>query len=63
MFDVNRVIRRLGETLREMGLLMLVFAPLDALFAERNVGRDVLGGIMTTGVLFVICGILIAESR
>ena len=62
MLDVNRVIRRFGETLREMGLLVSVFAPLDALFAERNVSPMIIAAIMATGLVFV-CGIFIEESR
>ena len=63
MLDVRRVIRRLGETLREMGLLMMVFAPLDALFAERSVTPQIIAGVFIAGVIFVVCGILISESR
>ena len=61
MLDINRVIRRLGETLREMGLLVVVFAPLDALFAERNVSPEIIAGIIAGGL--VVCGKLIEESR
>jgi len=40
-----------------------VFAPLDALFAERNVSPMIIAAIMATGLVFVICGIFIEESR
>ena len=63
MLSVNRVIGRFGETLREMGLLVTVFAPLDALFAEHNVSPELIVAIMAAGLVFVTCGILIEESR
>lgn len=62
MLDANRVIRRLGETLREMGLLMMVFVPIDALFAERDVSPELIVWIMVAGFVFITCGILIGES-
>jgi hypothetical protein len=63
MLTVNGVIRRFGETLREMGILVAVFAPLDALFAERNVSPQLVIAIAVAGLLVLTCGILIEESR
>jgi len=63
MFDIKGIIRRFGETLREIGLLIMVFAPLDALFAERNVNSDLITGIFIAGAVVVVCGILISELR
>jgi len=35
MTRARRALKLVGETLREIGLLWTVFAPLDAFFAER----------------------------
>ena len=46
-----------------MGLLVTVFAPLDALFAEHNVSPELIVAIMVAGLVFVTSGMLIEESR
>jgi len=57
------LLRRLGETLREMGILVAVFAPLDALYAERVVNPALVVAITVAGLMFLICGILLEEWR
>ena len=37
MFRSGRLLHLLGETTREIGILMLVFAPLDSALAEREI--------------------------
>lgn len=58
----DRLLRLLGETLREMGILVAVFAPLDALFAERIVRPELIIAVTTAGAMVTACGILI-EAR
>jgi len=62
MLDWRRAKDLVGETVREMGLLILVFAPLDAMFADMPVSRIFLAAILFFGLLLVIGGILI-EAR
>jgi hypothetical protein len=52
----------LGETAREMGLLIVVFAPLDSIFADAPVNQVVLATMIFFGLLLVGGGILI-EAR
>jgi len=51
--------RLLGETAREIGTLIFVFAPLDSAFAERPIDQGSVIGIMLVGVLLIGLGILL----
>jgi hypothetical protein len=62
MLDWGRAKDLVGETVREMGLLILVFAPLDAVFADAPVNRLLLIMTIVFGLLFVAGGIPI-EAR
>ena len=62
MVEPDRLLRLLGETLREIGILVAVFAPLDALFADRFVSQSLVIAVMVSGALVIACGILI-EAR
>lgn len=62
---MSRRARRLtliGETIREAGLLIVVFGPLDWLFADQPMGATVPILLAVFGLLVVACGILV-ESR
>jgi hypothetical protein len=51
----------LGETAREIGILVLVFAPLESAFAERPIESGSMVRIILVSLLAIGCGIL-AES-
>jgi hypothetical protein len=58
------VLRLVGETVREIGVLTLVFAPLESLVSERPVDGKVLMTLMFGGVILIACGILLeAKNR
>jgi hypothetical protein len=46
-----------GETMREIGVLLLVFAPLDALFARDALTKAEMAVIVVLSVLFIVIGI------
>lgn len=54
----GRVRRLLGETAREIGTLILVFAPLESAFAERPLSQGSMTGIMLISVLLIGSGIV-----
>lgn len=58
----GRVRRLVGETAREIGTLIFVFAPLDSAFAERPIDQGLVIGIMLGGVLLIRSGIVL-ETR
>ncbi len=57
MVNVKRLQIAAAETLREMGLLITVFAPLDFLFSQGSVPAGVVVAITTGGVVLMIGGI------
>ena len=64
MFNTNRLRAAVGETLREVGMLIAVFAPLDFLFSQGSgVAGDAVVVIATAGVLLMIGGILIGARE
>jgi hypothetical protein len=63
MVEPSRLIRLLGETLREIGILVAVFAPLDALFAERITSPGVIIAVATGGTVLIVGGILMEARR
>ena len=63
MLNWRRAHDLLGETAREMGLLIVVFAPLDAIFADAPVNQSVLATMIFVGLLLVGSGILIAARK
>jgi hypothetical protein len=62
MIDWQRAEDLLGETVREMGLLIVVFAPLDAIYADTPMNHLLLATMLFFGLLLVGIGILI-EAR
>jgi uncharacterized MnhB-related membrane protein len=55
-------LRLLAETVREIGILMVVFAPLESVFAERPINGAVLIGVVALGLLLIVCGILLQAN-
>ena len=58
----DRVRHLFGETLREVGTLVFVFAPLEAAFAERAIRPDLLATVILGSLAAIIAGIVL-ESR
>ena len=52
----------LGETIREIGTLVVVFAPLEAVFAERSISYVAVTVMVLFGLVLITSGILV-ESR
>jgi hypothetical protein len=48
----------MAETMREMGLLVTLFAPLDFLFSDRSISANVVVAITVAGALMMVGGIL-----
>jgi hypothetical protein len=58
------VLQLVGETIREIGVLTLVFAPLESLVPERSVDIGVPITLMLGGFVLIACGILLeAKNR
>jgi len=41
---------------------MVVFAPLESIFAERPINGAVLIGVVALGLLLIVCGILVQAN-
>ena len=52
----------LGETAREIGILMLVFAPLESAFAERPIESGSMVGIVLVSLFVIGCGIVMESG-
>ena len=59
----NRLLAAVAETLREMGLLIAVFAPLDFLFSLGSVPFGVVAATTAAGLLVMIGGILVGARE
>jgi hypothetical protein len=49
----------LAETVREIGILMVVFAPLESSFSERPLSVSLLAGVIALSAALIVCGILL----
>lgn len=63
MSGVKTVQERLEDAMREVGTLLIAFAPLDAALAERPGSTSLLLLFMTFGVLLFIVSVLIERRR
>jgi hypothetical protein len=59
MTDWKAIERILGETVREIGILVLVFAPLDAAFAEGSIDFRLVIPVVGWAILAIIARILL----
>jgi hypothetical protein len=55
----RRALRLLAETGREIGILIVVFAPLESVFAGRPIDDRRLMAVVATGVALIVGGILV----
>ena len=63
MLNWGRAADLLAETVREVGVLILVFAPLEAAFAETAPGVAFLSIMLIVGVGFIVGGIIIGARK
>lgn len=60
----SRAVKQISEALREAGVLMLVFAPLDLAMKDQvATGRDYLWYFLGTGFVLLVLGMLTDWSR
>ena len=58
--DQQKAIERLlGETVREIGILVLVFAPLDAAFADGPLDFKVVTAVAAWAIGAIVVGIML----
>jgi hypothetical protein len=62
MIDRQRAKRLFGESLREIGILIVVFVPLDAVFQRERPTPLLITLSMMMGLIFTFLGIII-EAR
>ena len=53
----------IGETVREIGILILVFAPMEAAFAEGPLNRGAMAVALLLAILAVSGGIILESRR
>ena len=59
MIDKRNARRLVGETLRDIGILLIVFGPLDAFFQMAQPSVVVLVLLVAAGLCFITLGIII----
>jgi len=62
MIDDRKALQLLGESVREVGILVLVFAPLDAFFQEEVPHIPVIAAVVASALLFVAIGIMLESE-
>jgi hypothetical protein len=62
MRDRRHIIRLVGETAREVGILVCVFVPLDAAFSGVETDVLAISLFLIAGLVFIGCGILLETS-
>jgi hypothetical protein len=58
VLDWRRALQLLAETVREIGILVLVFVPVDYAFAERPIGPGLVI-VVTIAGLGIVCAIVV----
>lgn len=59
MIDRRRAMILLGETARDVGILVLVFSPLDALFQSAGPAVEVVVVLVAMALISVAAGIML----
>jgi hypothetical protein len=52
-----------GETLREIGVLVFVFAPLDAIFARDRLTFTAMAATVVGALLLVVAGMILGLEK
>ena len=63
VIDERKARQLLGETIRDIGILVVVFGPLDAFFQEGRVSTLPLVLIVAAGLLCIALGIMIEAKE
>jgi len=63
VIDQRKAQQLLGETIRDIGILVVVFGPLDAFFQEGRVSTLPLVLIVAAGLLCIALGIMIEAKE
>ena len=63
MIDKRRAYHLVGETLRDIGILIFVFAPLDAFFQREPPDLLALAVAVAGALLFISTGIIIEAGE
>ncbi len=63
MLDRRKTYHLIGESLREVGILLLVFGPLDAFFQHERLGLFAVTPFIAAGLLLVGVGIIIEAKE
>jgi hypothetical protein len=59
MIDTRKALSLVGETLRDIGILFIVFGPLDAFFERAGPGPWFLVFVVVGGLFFITLGIIL----
>jgi hypothetical protein len=59
----EQIVRMVSEIMREIGVLLIVFAPLDALFDRHALTVMGIAGIVVVAVVFIVGGIAAGLER
>ena len=59
MINKRKALHLTAETMREIGILVAVFGPLDAFFQKEVAAPGTLTGIVMLALLAIIAGIII----
>ena len=59
MIDHSKALHLTGETIREIGTLIIVFAPLDAFLQTQEPSQPLLGVVMSLALLLIMMGIIL----
>jgi hypothetical protein len=64
MTDRATIAQMAGEALRELGVLLIAFTPLDYLFADRpTLMPAAIGEILAGALLLLIAGVILERVR
>jgi hypothetical protein len=63
MIDTRAALRLVGETLRDIGILIMVFGPLDAFFEREGPGPSFLVLVVVGGLFLITLGIILEAGE
>lgn len=63
MIDKRKAQHLLGETMRDIGILVAVFAPLDAFFRNERTALFPLGLAVAGALILIVLGIMLEATE
>ena len=63
MIDKRKAQRLIGETIRDVGILVVVFGPLDAIFQKERPPALLLALMVAGGLLSITLGIIVEAEE